>query len=176
MKYRLPKYSDKEILKEYVEEHYANHEKSISASVGMTSMDFKEWVDKVNKNVEIPDEEWGKFYLYLVFNDENKLIGLLNIRFSLKEELREIYGDIGYGVRPSQRRKGYATQMLEYALNICKEKNMSEVIVGCYANNYGSNKVILNNGGVLFKNDDEDVVISNQWNIKLKNNYYKIVF
>ena len=101
---------------------------------------------------------------------------LLNIRFSLKEDLRQIYGDIGYGVRPSERRKGYATQMLEYALNICREKNMSEAIVACYANNYGSNKVILNNGGVLFRNDDEDVVISNQWNITLKNNYYKIVF
>ena len=173
MKYRLPTIDDYEILKDYVQEHYSNYERSISASVGLTNMDYKDWVEKINRNSETADDEWGKYYLYLVF-DDNKLIGLLNIRFDLNEELREKYGDIGYGVRPSERRKGYATQMLKYSINICKEKNMEYVILGCYENNYGSNRTIKKNGGVFYKKRVEKLTLSDNWEIELNSNYYKV--
>ena len=174
MKYRLPTLNDYEILKEYVIEHYSNHEKTISSSLGMTNMDFTKWINKVNRNSTKADDEWGRYYLYLVFNEENKLVGLLNIRFDLSNELREKYGDIGYGVRPSERKKGYATKMLKYALDICKEKNMDYVILGCYENNYGSNKTIIKNGGVLYRTDIDYKELSEYWNIELNSNYYKI--
>ncbi len=151
MKYRLPQNDDMKILKDYVEEHYSNYERTLTACTGMVEMDFNEWVQKVNKNVEIPDEQWGRYYQYLVFNDKDELVGMLNIRFDLSEEMRQRYGDIGYAVRPSKRRQGYASQMLEYALNVCKEKNMKEVILGCYKYNYGSNKIIQSHGGILYK-------------------------
>ncbi len=173
MVYRLPTLDDYDLLKEYVIEHYSNHEKSISASLGMTNMDFKEWVEKVNRNANKADDEWGRYYLYLVF-DNNKLIGLLNIRFELPIDYRNQYGDIGYGVRPSERRKGYATKMLKYALSICKDKGMNEVIVGCYKDNFGSNKTILKNNGMLYRTTTEDLVLSDNWAITLDNNYYKI--
>ena len=174
MNYRLPTINDYEILKEYVEEHYSNQERSISASNRLTSMNFKEWVEKMNRNSEKADDEWGRYYVYLVFDDNKKLVGLLNIRFDLSNELRKEYGDIGYGVRPSERRKGYATEMLKYALDVCKKKNMQEVILACYENNYGSNKTILKNGGILFKNDFEEIKLSEEWTVRLKNNYYKL--
>ena len=174
MKYRLPTKDDYEILKEYVEEHYANGEKSISASLGLTNMNYDAWVEKINRNSREPDDEWGKYYLYLVFNDNNRLVGLLNIRYNLAPHLRDMYGDIGYGVRPSERRKGYATEMLHYALSICKETGMKEVILGCYENNYGSNRTIIKNGGILYRHDIENKKISDNWQIELKRNYYKI--
>ena len=173
MEYRLPTLSDYELLKDYVEEHYSNHERSISASFGMTNMEYNDWVSKVTRNCEIADDEWGRYYLYLVL-DGGRLIGLLNIRYDLTMELREQYGDIGYGVRPSERRKGYGSKMLNYALKVCKEKNMTDVIVGCYENNYGSNRVIQNNGGVLYNTSVEEKQISDSWTLKLKSNYYKI--
>lgn len=173
MNYRLPTMNDYEILKEYVIEHYSNHEKSISASLGMTNMKYEDWVNKVNRNSENADDEWGKYYLYLAFN-ENKLIGLLNIRFDLSTNLRKLYGDIGYGVRPSERRKGYATKMLNYALDICREKQMSEAILGCYEHNLGSNKTIQKNGGILYRTSTEEKQLSDEWSITLNNNYYKI--
>lgn len=174
MNYRLPTIDDYDILKEYVEEHYSNYERSISASLGMTNMNFEEWVKKVNRNTAVADDEWGTYYLYLAFDDNDKLIGLLNIRFNLSNNLREQYGDIGYGVRPSERRKGYATKMLEYALNICKEKNMEYAILGCYENNYGSNRTIIKNGGILYRNGFENRKLSDEWEIKLNCNYYRI--
>lgn len=174
MRYRLPVKEDYDILKEYVEEHYSNYERSISASLGMTNMNFEDWVAKINRNTTVADDEWGIYYLYLVFDENDKLVGLLNIRFNLSNELRELYGDIGYGVRPSERRKGYATQMLEYALSICKEKNLEYAILGCYENNYGSNRTIIKNGGILFRQNFEKRELSNDWMIKLNRNYYKI--
>ncbi len=59
MKYRLPRYEDFDILKEYVEENYSNNERSISASNGMTNMNFKDWVEKINRNSEKADDEWS---------------------------------------------------------------------------------------------------------------------
>ena len=169
MNYRLPTLEDYEILKEYVIEHYSNHERSISASLGMTNMKYEDWVEKVNRNSEKADDEWGRYYLYLAF-DKDKLVGLLNIRYDLSDNLKELYGDIGYGVRPSERRKGYATKMLE----VCKEKNMKEAVLGCYENNYGSNKTIIKNGGILYRTSYDEKKLSDEWTINLKNNYYKI--
>lgn len=77
------------------------------------------------------------------------LSGLLSIRYELPEELSKIYGDIGYGVRPSKRNKGYATKMLAYALSVCREKGMHEVLAGCYKDNLASVATIKKNGGVL---------------------------
>lgn len=64
MKYRLQQYEDFDILKEYVEEHYSNYERSISASNGMTNMNFKDWVKKINRNSEKADDEWGRYLIF----------------------------------------------------------------------------------------------------------------
>ena len=40
MNCRLPELKDKDILKSYVQEHYPNHENSISASMGLSSSDY----------------------------------------------------------------------------------------------------------------------------------------
>jgi len=149
MKYRLPSYEDIDILKEYVEEHYSNYERSISASNGMTNMNFKDWVDKINRNAEKADDEWGRYLLYLAFDDNDKLVGLLNIRYDLSEELREKYSDIGYGIRPSERRKGYATEMIRLALLECKKIGIDRVLMVCDKTNIGSAKSIIKNGGAL---------------------------
>ena len=153
MLYRLPEISDKSILQEYMQEHYDNKETSISASLGLPASEYSDWVDKIQRNALVGDEEWGKSLLYLCF-DNNKLIGLLSIRYELPENLVEVYGHIGYGVRPSERNKGYATTMLAYALSVCKEKGMDKALLGCYKDNLASAKTIQKNGGVLVEEND----------------------
>ena len=153
MIYRLPEISDKIILQEYVQEHYDYNETSISASLGLTSSEYFDWVEKIQKNAIIGDELWGKSLLYLCL-DSDRLIGLLSIRYELTEPLSKKYGDIGYGVRPSERNKGYATAMLKYALSVCKEKGMDNVILGCYKDNFASAATIKKNGGMLTDEND----------------------
>lgn len=148
--YRLPTLEDQDELKTYVEEHYANGEQSISASMNLTSMNYENWVDQTNRNAEIPNGDWGRSYTLLCF-DGKKLVGLLSVRYEMSEELRTRYGDIGYGVRPKERRKGYATLMLRHALVICKEKGMEQVELGCFSDNVASAKTIQNNNGSLVR-------------------------
>lgn len=153
MIYRLPQLGDQEILQEYVREHLQNGESSISASHALISSDYSEWVERIQKSALHGDEAWGKFMVYLCF-DENRLIGLLSIRYELPEELTRQMGDIGYGVRPSERNKGYATAMLRHALNVCREKGMEKVVLGCYKDNVASVKVIRKCGGLLTEEGD----------------------
>ena len=168
MVYRLPQIDDISILQEYMQEHYDNKENSISASLGLPASEYHDWVEKIHRNAMVGDEQWGNSLLYLCF-ENNKLIGLLSVRYELPGNLTKVLGDIGYGVRPSERNKGYATIMLRYALSVCKEKGMDNVLLGCYKDNLASAATIKKNGGVLVDENDNynEGRISQYYSIKL---------
>ncbi len=173
MEFRLPKLEDKEIIIDYIKEHYECGEQKMSASHMLTSMLFEDWIEKIRKNVTIPDEKWGKSYMYLAF-DNDKLIGFLSVRYDLSEEMVNEYGHIGYGVRPSERRKGYANKMLAYGLKRMKELGLNKVIMACYKENIGSAKTIIKNGGKLIREDKHPLNINNIYNIDLIAQFYEI--
>ena len=79
---------------------------------------------------------------------DNKIVGNLQIRHKLDEQFL-IYGHIGDSVRPSERRKGYATEQIRLALQKCKELGIDNVLMSCNKTNIGSAKSIINNGGIL---------------------------
>ena len=109
-----------------------------------------------------------------VLDDNKKLIGMLSIRHDLPDELVEKYGHIGYGVRPSERRKGYATRILSYALKECKKLGLDKVILGCYKKNIGSAKTIIKNGGKLIREEDYIKQVNDNYTINLVNQFYEI--
>ena len=76
-------------------------------------------------------------------------MGAVNIRHYLNESLLLNGGHIGDGIRPSERRKGYATAMIGLALEECKKLGIDKVLMVCDKENIGSAKSIINNGGVL---------------------------
>lgn len=80
---------------------------------------------------------------------DRRLVGMIDIRHRLNDFLLKIGGNIGYSVRKSERRKGYAGEMLRLALEKCRLMNMQKVLVTCDKNNIASAKTILKNGGVL---------------------------
>ena len=83
-----------------------------------------------------------------VREDDNKVIGVIQIRHYLNEYLEKYAGHIGYSVCPSERRKSYATKMLRDALPECEKLGLRKVLVCCLDDNEGSRKTIVNNGGV----------------------------
>ena len=79
---------------------------------------------------------------------DNRLIGMIQIRHTLNDYLAAYGGHIGYSVRPSERRKGYAKAMLHAALDFCREIGLTNVLITCIDGNIGSEKTIRANGGV----------------------------
>ncbi len=86
---------------------------------------------------------------FLLDEDQDILLGAINIRHYLNDYLMQYGGHIGHGIRPSQRRKGYATRMLGLALEECRKLGIQNVLMVCDKDNIGSAKSIIKNGGVL---------------------------
>lgn len=81
--------------------------------------------------------------------DRDIFVGAVNIRKFLNEKLLKYGGHIGYGVRPSERNKGFGTKILSLALEKCHMLGISKVLMTCDASNVASAKVIQNNGGIM---------------------------
>ncbi len=80
---------------------------------------------------------------YWLYDEENdRIIGLSNIRHKLVGEVGRLWGHIGYGVRPSERRKGYATLLLKEAMKEAEKLGINKIYVGAYSENIGSCKTI----------------------------------
>ncbi|MBL4736077.1 MAG: GNAT family N-acetyltransferase [Flavobacteriales bacterium] len=86
---------------------------------------------------------------YWLVDEENNILGVSNLRHELNDNLRKVGGHIGYGITPSQRRKGYATLILKLSLLEAEKKGIGDVLVTCHKDNVGSAKSITNNGGIL---------------------------
>ena len=74
---------------------------------------------------------------------DNYIVGMIDIRHYLNKYLTQVGGNIGYGVRKTERNKGYAKQMLKLALEKCKELKIKKVLITCDEDNIASEKVIL---------------------------------
>ncbi|MBP3041024.1 GNAT family N-acetyltransferase [Bacillaceae bacterium Marseille-Q3522] len=103
------------------------------------------------------DQETEKVYalgfvpasLYFLIDSQKKIYGAVHIRHELNEKLINTGGHIGYGIRPSERKKGFATKMLSFALPIAKELGITRVLITCDKDNIASAKTILHNGGLM---------------------------
>ena len=97
---------------------------------------------------------------------DQKLVGIIKVRHTLTEFLEKYVGHIGYSVRPSERRKGYGTQMLKAVLPYCKEIGLARVLVCCMIGNSASQKTILSAGGIFEKQDyspSEGIYLERYW-------------
>lgn len=84
----------------------------------------------------------------LVRKSDGKVLGMIQVRHYFNDFLEKYAGHIGYSVRPSERRKGYAKEMLKMTLPFCREIGIDKVLITCIDGNIGSEKTILANGGV----------------------------
>jgi predicted acetyltransferase len=92
-----------------------------------------------------PDGKVRETFFWLV--EGETFIGRVSIRHELTDLLRLIGGHIGYEIRPTQRRKGYGTLILKLALDEARQLNLDHVLLTCNADNEGSRRIIMANGG-----------------------------
>ncbi|MBE1556083.1 GNAT family N-acetyltransferase [Sporosarcina limicola] len=143
----------------FYEEWGGSGEEFIPWVIGKDPTDFGEMVKELQnaeKGIGLRPG-WVPDTTYWLVNSERRVLGAVNIRHDLTEHLRNVGGHIGYGIRPSERKKGFATKVLELSLVKMKALEINKVLVVCDEVNVGSEKTILNNGGVR----DEDYVDEN---------------
>ena len=90
----------------------------------------------------VPNSYMGAFV-------NGKCVGRASIRHELNDRLLVDGGHIGYGVVPSERRKGYAREILRQSLEVLKAHGVKLALVTCSDDNLGSIRTIEANGGVL---------------------------
>ncbi len=81
--------------------------------------------------------------------ETGRIYGMASLRRRLSDDLLVGGGHIGYGIRPSERGKGFGTRQLKLLLEKCRALGIDRVLVTCDRDNPASAHVIINNGGVL---------------------------
>lgn len=125
--------------------------------------DFSAMVEELRaeESGENLPEGWVPASTYWLITENKKIVGAVNIRHQLTVALLQSGGHIGYGIRPSERRKGYATQILALSLLKAKELGIDKALVVCDATNLASERTILKNGGMAdesFVEEDGNIV------------------
>jgi predicted acetyltransferase len=139
----------KKHLNDMMEEWYSTGEKIIPYTI--RRLDFRDF-DRYMNYLEIKDNKDGLVpdsTFFCLDEERDIFVGAVNIRHYLNDSLLLNGGHIGDGVRPSERRKGIATKMIELALKECKKIGIDKVLMVCDKENIGSAKSIQNNGGIL---------------------------
>ena len=168
----------KEDALEYLKEHvYYNSELNGTGSMDrcLDKMSYEEFLieldkrqneDYLNKINRCPSKTY-----FVVRYEDNKIVGMISIRYNIsKDRLQNGASHIGYGIRPTERKKGYAKIAL--FLGLLEEQRLGEenILLDCTVDNIGSNKTILALGGKLEKTgiDISDNTMTNYYWINVK--------
>lgn len=139
-------------VKEYLEEHILNGENSLHGDSCLDSAEgYDQWLEKINDDL---NREIHSIIFFAIRKSDRKLIGTINVRYPYQGYV-QVHGHIGYGIRPSERRKGYATMMLEIALEYCEKIGLKKILLTCDKSNIASAKTIIKCSGVFEKEEKQ---------------------
>ena len=168
LKLLRPAIEHQEMIVDMMLEWSATGERIVPAAIRFHDyLDYDAYLEHFHLEIEGPLPE-GKvrsttFFAYDV--DRERMVGAINIRHELNAELLHSGGHIGDGIRPSERNKGYATQMIGLALDFCRERGIHSVLMTCDASNKASARTIQKNGGIFHSDfiNEIDVLEERYW-------------
>ena len=191
MKFYLeePSIERKDKALEYLEEHI-KFNSDINGTGGMDNcldgLSYEQWLENLEK---MKDSDYAESAnrcpsetFFLIRKDDDKIVGMINIRYKLNEAMLKFGGHIGYGIRPTERRKGYNKINLYLGLIKANEDfGLEKVMLDCSVDNLGSDKTIQALGGVLERSevDPSDNSLTNVYWIDTKeaiSKYYDVYF
>ena len=148
----------KEKAIEFRQEFFDNNEMVINGSELLDKTEsYEEWLKSVTDNTDIKtvNPNWVVTDTFFAIDGENTIVGIIDLRHTLNDFLKD-FGNCGYSVRPSERRKGYATQMLCQVLNVARNVGLGEIHLSVERGNAPSVKTIMKNGGVYERSFEFD--------------------
>ena len=85
----------------------------------------------------------------LIRANYDKIVGSIQIRWNLPEEMKKFGGNIGYGIRPTQRKKGYSKIGLYLGLIEIQKMGLTQIQLSSDSANVGSIKTMIALGGIF---------------------------
>ncbi len=119
--------------------------------------DYTEWCRTIDANTkeETVNPNWVITDTFFAVDDQDRIVGIIDFRHTLNDFLKDL-GHCGYSVRPSERRKGFATEMLRQLLEVAQKTGMNELYLSVERKNEPSVKTIIRNGGVYERSFEID--------------------
>ena len=158
-----------DMLKEWID-YNNNHPEANTSPASIFKNDYHNFDHYIN-NLDLKNPRPGLVEdstFFALDVERNKMVGAVNIRHELNDYLLNYGGHIGDGVRPSERKKGYATKIIGLALKECQNLNIDKVLLVCDKDNIGSAKSIKNNGAILENEIVKDGKLIQRYWIEIK--------
>ena len=158
--YELPSLERKEDILDYINE-FDKYESNLNGFGPLYKIcEGYTFEDALEMCLKSKDSEYAKSInrlpsetLLLIRESDNKLVGAINIRINISEEVSYSRGHIGYSIRPTERQKGYNKINLYMGLKEALKLGYKEIKILCEETNIASDKTLLALGGKLVKRE-----------------------
>ena len=157
-------------FRQEVLENDADNEDQFAGCLSLdTSSSAEEWINicELRKSEETCNQAGTQVpsHMYLAVRiSDNRIVGIIDLRHHINHPILGTWGGhCGYTVRPSERGKGYAKEMLRLNIQNARSLGIAKILVTCNSDNIASEKTILGNGGVFEETINVDGTIMKRY-------------